>query len=253
MMIQTEAAKTTLSTPKPALRAFSLPGKLGKKLMKLDLESVKFKLAKEEGWSLARLDAVEQLYKAWLWLLAERPGIEWVPTLDIDEMWHTHILDTQKYMADCATLFGRYIHHYPFMGLKDEADAEKAEGLFAGTLAALADLGLDLEQLAADCGGGGCSSGGCSTSCPSCSSPSCPPSSCTTYIPPASSCSSPTQPLNDRGKKKEERKPTPAPQKKPWWKPSFISRLGSEGMEHQFRPTRGELEALLAVDMSVKH
>ena len=41
-----------------------------------------------------------------------------VPTLTIDEFWHAHILDTRAYMADCKALFGKYMHHYPYSGLK---------------------------------------------------------------------------------------------------------------------------------------
>merc|ERR1712232_1510843 len=31
----------------------------------------------------------------------------------VDIVWHEHILDTKRYMADSEHLFGRYLHHYP--------------------------------------------------------------------------------------------------------------------------------------------
>ena len=36
-----------------------------------------------------------------------------VPTKDMDEFWHMHILHTKFYMKDCQNLFGRYLHHTP--------------------------------------------------------------------------------------------------------------------------------------------
>merc|ERR1712159_408136 len=34
----------------------------------------------------------------------------------VDIVWHEHIIDTKRYMADCDFLFGRYLHHYPCFG-----------------------------------------------------------------------------------------------------------------------------------------
>lgn len=39
------------------------------------------------------------------------------PTLEIDEIWHSHILETRRYHQDCQILFGEYFHHYPYFGL----------------------------------------------------------------------------------------------------------------------------------------
>ncbi|MBF4254538.1 hypothetical protein EA007_27345, partial [Vibrio anguillarum] len=36
------------------------------------------------------------------------------------EIWHMHILDTRAYMRDCDTLFGEYLHHYPYFGMLGE-------------------------------------------------------------------------------------------------------------------------------------
>jgi hypothetical protein len=38
-----------------------------------------------------------------------------VPGLLVDTMWHTHMLDSRKYMADCDAVFGTYLHHWPYM------------------------------------------------------------------------------------------------------------------------------------------
>lgn len=34
-------------------------------------------------------------------------------TDDMDEVWHTHILHTDKYRTDCQALFGRFLDHMP--------------------------------------------------------------------------------------------------------------------------------------------
>jgi hypothetical protein len=39
-----------------------------------------------------------------------------VPTWEIDQVWHHHILDTHKYAQDCQWLFGYFVHHYPYFG-----------------------------------------------------------------------------------------------------------------------------------------
>ncbi len=55
----------------------------------------------------------EKLYKNFLLLQKKNPHISLVPTREIDEFWHNHILYTQKYMDDCQQIFGFYFHHIP--------------------------------------------------------------------------------------------------------------------------------------------
>lgn len=60
-------------------------------------------------------------YRRFLTLKIRYPGMNLVPTDDIDLIWHTHILDTENYAADCEKLFGRFLHHKPYFGkLGDE-------------------------------------------------------------------------------------------------------------------------------------
>ena len=79
----------------------------------IDLESVKFRLMRNDGWTRERADAVDPLYKGYLLLTAVDAPHALVPSKDVDAMWHTHILDTQKYSQDCQAAFGRFIHHIP--------------------------------------------------------------------------------------------------------------------------------------------
>jgi Glycine-rich domain-containing protein-like len=45
-------------------------------------------------------------------LLSTSPASFFVPTLDIDLVWHTHQLMAQKYDADCRAFVGRFIDQY---------------------------------------------------------------------------------------------------------------------------------------------
>jgi hypothetical protein len=109
----------------------------------LDLGAIKTKLmhvASGEGWSAAHADAVENEYRRFLTLMKLYPNESTAPLVDVDTFWHYHILDTAKYAADCASAFGYFLHHYPYLGLdgeEDEANRDTAgarmEELYAAT------------------------------------------------------------------------------------------------------------------------
>lgn len=87
-------------------------------LDQLDLSYISRKMC-SSSYSLPRwqpeLAAIcEKLYKRFLWLLVKYSDKHLVPTRDIDEFWHNHILYTQNYTNDCQALLGRYMHHSPF-------------------------------------------------------------------------------------------------------------------------------------------
>lgn len=42
--------------------------------------------------------------------------------LEVDEIWHHHILATRQYMKDCLGIFGYYFHHYPCFGTRSQGD-----------------------------------------------------------------------------------------------------------------------------------
>mmetsp|Transcript_40711 Transcript_40711/g.80224 ORF Transcript_40711/g.80224 Transcript_40711/m.80224 type:complete len:232 (-) Transcript_40711:845-1540(-) len=46
------------------------------------------------------------------------------PPLLLDTVWHTHILDTQRYAEDCHEIFASTLHHT----FNDEAEGEEARG-----------------------------------------------------------------------------------------------------------------------------
>ncbi len=66
-------------------------------------------------WTLADAKHCVQLYKNFLFLIRKNEGEFLVPTRNIDEVWHNHILYTKNYLHDCMNIFGHYLHHDPEM------------------------------------------------------------------------------------------------------------------------------------------
>jgi hypothetical protein len=49
-------------------------------------------------------------------------------------MWHRHILDTRAYAEDCERIFGGFMHHFPYFGMRGDADAEALADAYDETL-----------------------------------------------------------------------------------------------------------------------
>src|SRR5688572_25492756 len=100
----------------------------------LDLESVKLRMMDAElgeGWTRPYADSIEAGYKTYLTMLVKYPddAEDILLSEDVDEFWHTHILQTIKYAADCENVFGNFLHHTPHVGEVTPADLEKREAL----------------------------------------------------------------------------------------------------------------------------
>lgn len=95
---------------------------------KLDFIFQNHKFMTEKGWSAEKTLETEKLYREWL-VLHKVYGSQFpfTPNEMVDEYWHAHILDTQKYMDDCDRVFGSYLHHYPYFGLTEEEAQEDME------------------------------------------------------------------------------------------------------------------------------
>ncbi len=92
----------------------------------LDLEPIKFKLMDTEegqGWSREYVDEMEIAYRRFLTLSVKYPEETIAPSKDVDKFWHGHILDTMKYAEDCQNVFGYFLHHFPYFGMRGEEDA----------------------------------------------------------------------------------------------------------------------------------
>lgn len=142
--------------------------KLDAKIETLDLEPIKFKLMKENGWPIDQVNEVEKQYKGFLHICKNYTNLDVMPTKNIDEFWHTHILDTEKYMDDCDNIFGHYLHHYPYAGMTGPEDEARANKVFEITKAIFSeDLGIDFALSAAatcqrnSCGNTHCQASNC--------------------------------------------------------------------------------------------
>ena len=106
----------------------------------LDLESVKVRMMDPElgeGWTRDYADRIEMAYKTYLSMLVkyQDDAEDIMLAKDVDEFWHTHILQTSKYMRDCESVFGAYLHHNPHIGERTAEDLVKREAMAAKTRA----------------------------------------------------------------------------------------------------------------------
>lgn len=86
-------------------------------LGQLDLGYI-IKMMCAENYPLPRWTEIDAehccvLYKNFLFLQKKYPEAPLVPTREIDEFWHNHILHTMRYFTDCKQIFGFYLHHEP--------------------------------------------------------------------------------------------------------------------------------------------
>jgi hypothetical protein len=82
----------------------------------------------ERLWDEERVARALTEYKQFLALLKKHPQAVIVPSEDIDEVWHTHVLNTARYAEDCARIFGRFQHHFPTFGESAEVLEEHMKG-----------------------------------------------------------------------------------------------------------------------------
>lgn len=98
--------------------------------MMTDIDELEFDLLKlklmdhdeGEGWSPDYIATVEREYRRFLALTRAYPDKAIVPSGPVDKFWHNHILDTQKYGPDCEKVFGFFLHHFPYFGMRGAED-----------------------------------------------------------------------------------------------------------------------------------
>ncbi len=98
-------------------------------IQRLDFSMIVYKITQPDP-SIAMLwdeeSAIQAIgyYKNYLWLLRKYSELHSVipPSIEIDEIWHHHILDTYQYEKDCLMIFGQFLHHYPYFGMRGEQD-----------------------------------------------------------------------------------------------------------------------------------
>lgn len=223
----------------------------------LDLTPVKYKLIRESGWTSDQADRADRRYRVFLQLVLLWPDEVHVPTHEIDEMWHAHILDTYKYMEDCKNIFGYYLHHFPYLGLRGSEDARQADEKFALTRRRFMETaGIDLLD-AADCGGGGCGGGSCGGGscgggggdgggCGDGGGGGCPsdtPASCSTPAPDGGGTTTPDRKKEEKPKPSGWRRILPGLGLSAWQASTDPACLD---LKSQMRPGIADLQALIA-------
>jgi hypothetical protein len=90
----------------------------------LDFERIKAKLLHKHRGAVTEDDIAraEAGYRQFLKIIAKYPDAPVVPSEAVDEFWHMHILDTQRYGADCERIFGYMVHHDPYIGIDGPQD-----------------------------------------------------------------------------------------------------------------------------------
>lgn len=102
------------------------PEQMVEAIFALDLDPIKFKLMDKKeglGWTREKADRMELEYRRFLALSAKYPEEAIAPSTEVDKFWHGHILDTMKYAEDCQNVFGYFLHHFPYFGMRDAEDA----------------------------------------------------------------------------------------------------------------------------------
>jgi len=89
-----------------------------KYIYSMDLSQIIDKMVSHQKWRREEAESVSVFYRNFLFLnlkYADKAPLP--PSDDIDEFWHNHILDTEKYHSDSQAIFGKYFHHYPYLGI----------------------------------------------------------------------------------------------------------------------------------------
>ena len=119
-----------------------------KRCQTMNLKAIAYQLTQSRSgphWGYQRTKKAISHYLAFLFLVNQYPRLSLIPTQDIDQVWHYHILDTEQYAKDCEMLFGCFIHHVPYAGMRGDGDRQRWLSAFAMTQVLFQNhFGIDL-------------------------------------------------------------------------------------------------------------
>lgn len=92
-------------------------------IAKIDLTSVNQRLCQQREWSDEKCREVEAGYRRFLVLALLHASADLVPSSEVDEYWHMHILDTRAYQRDCLSSLGFFLHHQPSTGSDTDTES----------------------------------------------------------------------------------------------------------------------------------
>ena len=76
-------------------------------------------------WDSSRFDHAVLEYRRFLALCRSYPHKLVGLSIDADQIWHQHVLNTRRYIADCDSYFGEYFHHSPALSEEEQAAAKR--------------------------------------------------------------------------------------------------------------------------------
>lgn len=83
-------------------------------IAKYDFDWLLSYLVDKKHWSCQKAQILVVQYRHYMYLRAKYYTNHMLPpSLQIDEIWHNHILHTRKYIEFCNCIFGEYLHHNP--------------------------------------------------------------------------------------------------------------------------------------------
>ncbi|MDE2399464.1 MAG: hypothetical protein KGL67_00385 [Patescibacteria group bacterium] len=98
------------------------------------------------GWTNDEATEADKWYRRFLLISLKYPGLGIVPSGQIDELWHAHILDMRKYEQDTTQIFGKVLYHKPALEDDDlQPQVAKTHALF------VAEFGESFVGKAATC------------------------------------------------------------------------------------------------------
>ena len=102
----------------------------------IDFSNIINKLVNRHKWARAEAEETCQQFRNYLWLI-KKSGLDreqpLPPSEDIDEFWHHAILETAEYFKHCNAIFGRYLHHYPYLGIDGKTNMGDLRNYFKQT------------------------------------------------------------------------------------------------------------------------
>jgi hypothetical protein len=113
--------KTITIEPVVDLQVQPVAPDLLEKIEAINLSLIKDRHIYRYGWDEQRVDEAIANYQLFL-LFTQLFGVPVSPSKDVDEVWHSHLLHSNKYFLDCEKIFGHYLHHLPNPSRPKELD-----------------------------------------------------------------------------------------------------------------------------------
>jgi hypothetical protein len=105
-----------------------------KRICEVDLSAVIERLVHIDKWPRKQALAACQQYRNYLFLKKKyEDSYDLPPSVDIDEVWHAHILHSEEYIEFCQQTFGHYLHHHPHHGKGNILTDQQVNDLFEKT------------------------------------------------------------------------------------------------------------------------